>query len=540
MAPPPRVSRFLLLLFPACLLALGPPADGPIVLTMALSGSAVVTLNASTALLQWDVSSPLAVGLVVQLHALLQPLTVSASPDFPAEASYTGTSAGLWLPLSPWDVRVGVYARAEDAVNVSVSATAFSQQDPVPGACSLEFRMETDPNVHLNFTEWVTVVQFAAANVGSPRGQAPPPCDVARAAHSRWELTYDVYQYFLPEGDLSESTLFRVLGELESVGAVRQRAAKVASLSSTSKPQLYGNAFHGLGVLHMVVVTDPVFNTSSLYVPAATYSCYFTSVDPPSCHMQGETFSLVFLTLLGVYGLFVCFAGQRFLEAEYFFFGFLVSSFLCVVLMQRFSGESIQLCLVYGTVAGWLCGGLCALCRWRFGVPRLLTFVAGVALGALLAAIVMVTPLVNDDMMRNDLLYWACVAAMALTLPVLLLTCTRALNMVASAVVGSYMAVQALGLYLHAVHPHIIMGALLRRALSPLYRQAVLVLPFQALDCVLTILWGALVLCGLLSQWRLTRTRAPFPPCSYRSQVARRPRAPDERSPLLPAEGGVH
>ncbi|XP_018620993.2 transmembrane 7 superfamily member 3-like [Scleropages formosus] len=502
---------------------------------MAVSSSTVITLNASTVLLRWDVSSPLTVGLMVRLHALARPVTVSTAPGFPADASYTGTSAGLWVPLSPWDAHVSVYARAESAVNVSVSAASYSQQDPVPGACNLEFRMENDPNVHLNFTEYETVAQFAAANIGTSRGQTPPPCDVDQAAHSRWELTYDVYHYFLPEGDLRESTLFEALGEIYSVEALQQRATKVASLSSNAKTRLYGNAFHGLGVLHVVVVTDPVFNTSSLYVPASTYSCYFSSIDPPSCHTQGETFWLVFLTLLGVYGLLVCFTGHRFLEAEYFFFGFLVCSFLCVALVARFSGESIQLCLVYGAVAGWVGGGLCALCRWRFGTPVLLTFLAGVALGTLLAAVVMVTPLVNEGVMRSDVLYWTCVTAMALVLPTLLLTCTRALNMMASAVVGSYAAVQALGLYLHTAHPQIIVSALLRRAVSPLYQQAVLVLPFQTLDCLLTVLWGALVLFGLLSQWCLTRTRAPFPPCPYQRQVAGPPGPPDERSPLLGA-----
>lgn len=55
------------------------------------------------------------------------------------------------------------------------------------------------------------------------------------------------------------------------------------------------------------------------------------------------------------------------------------------------------------------------------------------------------------------------------------------LNMAASATVGSYVAVVALGLHLHAALPHVISSALLRRAVSPSYHQALLVLPFQIL-----------------------------------------------------------
>ncbi|XP_023694003.1 transmembrane 7 superfamily member 3-like [Paramormyrops kingsleyae] len=510
------------------------PDNAPVT-NMPISGSSIVTLNATTVRLRWRAADPLLAGLLVQLHTLAETVTVSTSPTFPPDSSYSGTSAGLWVALSPFDIHVNVYARASGVTNASVSATGYTGEDPVPGACNLEFRMENDPNVHLRFSEFETVMEFAPANVGVARGEDPLSCDAGQGSRSRWQLTYEVYQYFLPEGDLSEGALFDGLKVVDSVEAVRRHGSKMSSLSSSSKTKLFGHAFPGLGVIHVVVVSDPSFNTSSLYVPAVTYSCNFSSVVPPTCHTQGEIFSLVFLTLLGTYGLFVCFTGHRFLEAEYFFFGFLISSFLCILLMGRYSAQSIQLCVLYSAVAGWWGGFLCALCRWRFGIPLLLTSLAGLVLGTLLAAVVMVTPVVNTEPLRNDLLYWVCVATGALVLPVLMLSCTRALNMAASAIVGSYVAVVALGLYLHAALPHVISSALLRRAVSPSYRQALLVLPFQILDGLLIVLWGALMVCGLLSQWRLTRDRPHFPQCPYqeRRQHCGQPRPVDERSPLL-------
>lgn len=44
--------------------------------------------------------------------------------------------------------------------------------------------------------------------LSSVRGQTPPACDESTGANTHWRLQYDVYQYFLPENDLSERSLF--------------------------------------------------------------------------------------------------------------------------------------------------------------------------------------------------------------------------------------------------------------------------------------------------------------------------------------------
>lgn len=45
----------------------------------------------------------------------------------------------------------------------------------------------------------------------SIRGETPPACDQSTATNTRWRLQYDVYQYFLPENDLSERSLFSAI-----------------------------------------------------------------------------------------------------------------------------------------------------------------------------------------------------------------------------------------------------------------------------------------------------------------------------------------
>lgn len=59
------------------------------------------------------------------------------------------------------------------------------------------------------------------------RGANPPPCDSGTQS-SRWRLRYDVYQYFLPESDLSEMGLMSHLRRMSGVQSVRANGLKVS------------------------------------------------------------------------------------------------------------------------------------------------------------------------------------------------------------------------------------------------------------------------------------------------------------------------
>lgn len=62
------------------------------------------------------------------------------------------------------------------------------------------------------------------------RAAEPPPCDVSTGQESRWRLRYDVYQYFLPEGDLTEASLLQHLQRMAQVAQVEASAIKVSLL----------------------------------------------------------------------------------------------------------------------------------------------------------------------------------------------------------------------------------------------------------------------------------------------------------------------
>lgn len=59
------------------------------------------------------------------------------------------------------------------------------------------------------------------------RGADPPPCDIGTGRESRWRLLYDVYQYFLPENDLTEDGLLKHLQRMAEVPQVEANAVKV-------------------------------------------------------------------------------------------------------------------------------------------------------------------------------------------------------------------------------------------------------------------------------------------------------------------------
>lgn len=63
------------------------------------------------------------------------------------------------------------------------------------------------------------------------RGESPPPCDVDMGSSTRWRLVYEVYQYFLPEGDLSEQSLISNMEKVANVQNVQDNSRKVCQIS---------------------------------------------------------------------------------------------------------------------------------------------------------------------------------------------------------------------------------------------------------------------------------------------------------------------
>ncbi|XP_041132886.1 transmembrane 7 superfamily member 3-like [Polyodon spathula] len=510
----------------------GVGADLESVLNIPVSKPILVhLLSNTTKKIVVNISDSATVGVTAQAQTQFQNVTISLLKVLQLSSSYTGSSAGLVVPLRRGAVQAHFYITSAENVTACVTAVPYSAHDPVPGACNLEFHLENDPNLHLRDTFFETVTQFAPANLGAGRDADPPACDVEMGSKSRWRLTYDFYQYFLPENDLSERSLFEGVMRMTSVQDVEKHGTKVAVLSSGEKTLLFGNSYTDIGGIYSLIVRDPLLNTSAAYIPVSTYSCSQSSASPHYCYRYGQVSTQIFFSLLGIYGLFICFAGHRFLEAEFLFIGFLLFGFLSFVLLKRFSQISAHMCLVLTAVMGLLGGVMLALCRCRFGAPILLVLLAGLAFGFLLSAIIFFTPLVNMKVFRSEPLYWVCFVSMALVLPVILLSFTKALNILSCAVLGSYAGICLVGAFLPTSLVYILLDVV-RRAVEPSYSHAIIPVPFQTTDYVLVASWAVLAAGGVASQCFLTRNKPPFPRCPYESWREKRD-ACSERSPLL-------
>ncbi|XP_078270989.1 transmembrane 7 superfamily member 3-like [Rhinoraja longicauda] len=477
--------------------------------------------------------SRLAASVVAQVYSHVQNVTVSLSRFLSVDSSYTSSCAGVVLILNPDAAKATFYIKAgEEEVWATVFALPYTAQDPVPGACNLEFILENDPNLHLTYNVYETAVSFAPANLGTERGIVPPACDVETDGHTRWRLTYELYQYFLPENDLSDGSLSDGMSKMSSVQGIMANGRKITSIRSTQKTRLYGNSYVGIGVIYNVIVRDPLLKTSASYAPVSTYTCDL-STNGYECKQSDANFIYiqVLCTIIGIYGLLLCLAGHRLFEAEFLFFGFLIFGFICFVVVTRYS--ALDFIRRFGIlVGGGLFGGLLlSLVRWRLGFPIVCVSIVGLVLGFLVAAVLFFTPLANLSLFHNDLNFWMVYAFITLVVPTFLLPFAKTLNIMTCALVGSYAVIVAVGMYVYSSLTYIILNVI-KRAVDPDFAMVYSNAPFQRTEYILTFVWVFLFINGAVLQFVLARNRSTFPPSLYQ-KWRRRNAVIGERTPLL-------
>ncbi|KAM9228897.1 transmembrane 7 superfamily member 3 isoform 3-T3 [Dugong dugon] len=411
-----------------------------------------------------DISSN-ATFLIFQIHSQYQNTTVSFSKTLLPSTSGTGTDKGLVFILRPEQSMCTWYLEAVDAEPVQSMAVplSYSERDPVPGGCNLEFDLDIDPNIYLEYNFFEISIKFAPANLGYARGTDPPPCDVGMSQDSRWRLRYDVYQYFLPENDLTEQVLLKHLQRMVEVPQVKARAIKVVTLTANDKTSIYFSSLPVQGVIYNVIVWDPLLNTSAAYVPVHTYACSFKAMEG-DCSSLGRVSTKVFFTVFALLGLFICFFGHRFWKTELFFIGFIFMGFFFYILITR------------------------------------------------------LTPIKYDGnvkVFRDDVVFWITFSCIAIIIPLVFMGCLRILNILTCGIIGSYSVVLAVDSYLYTSLSYITLNVL-KRALNTDFHRAFTNVPFQTTDFIILAVWGMLAVSGITLQIRRERGQPFFPPHPYK------------------------
>ncbi|XP_058414600.1 transmembrane 7 superfamily member 3 isoform X1 [Diceros bicornis minor] len=454
--------------------------------------------------------------LIFQTHSQYQNTTVSFSKTLLPNTSGTGTDKGLVFTLRPEHSVCTWYLEtldAEPVQNVAIPLS-YSERDPIPGGCNLEFDLDIDPNIYLEYNFFETTIKFAPANLGHARGTRALPCDIGTGQDSRWRLQYEVYQYFLPEKDLTEEGLLQHLQRMAEVPQVLANAIKVATLTANDKTSVSFSSLRGQGVIYNVIVWDPYLNTSAAYVPAHTYACSFEAVEG-NCSSLGRVSTKVFFTLFALLGLFICFFGHRFWKTELFFVGFIFMGFFFYVLITRLTTIKYDVRLILTAITGSVGGIFLVAAWWRFGILALCMLCVGLVLGSLVSSVTLFTPLGNLKIFRDDGVFWVTFTCIAILVPVVFLGCLRILNILTCGFVGSYSVVLAVDSYLYTSLSYITLNVL-KRALSTDFRRALTSVPFQTNDFIILAVWGMLAVSGITLQIRRERGRPSFPPHPYK------------------------
>ncbi|XP_045685850.1 transmembrane 7 superfamily member 3 isoform X1 [Phyllostomus hastatus] len=454
--------------------------------------------------------------LIFQIHSQYQNTTISFSKTFLPSTSATGIDKGLVFILRPEQSMCFWYMEALDAEPVQNMAIplSYSETDPIPGGCNLEFDLDVDPNIYLEYDFFETTIKFAPANLGYARGTESPPCDVSTGQDTRWRLQYDVYQYFLPENDLTEEALLKHLQRMAEVPHVTANAIKVVTLTANDKTSVSFSSLRGQGVIYNVIVWDPVLNTSAAYVPAHTYACRFEAMGG-NCSSLGRASTKVFFTLFALLGFFICFFGHRFWKTELFFIGFIFVGFFFYILITRLTPIKYDVRLILTAVAGSISGIFLVAVWWRFGILMLCMLCVGLVLGFLISSVTFFTPLGNLTIFSNDEVFWVTFSGIAVLIPVVFMSCLRMLNILACGLVGSYSVVLAVDSYMYTSLSYITLNVL-KRALSTHFRGAFTNVPFQTNDFIILAVWGMLAVSGITLQIRRERGRPRFPPHPYK------------------------
>ncbi|XP_060695192.1 transmembrane 7 superfamily member 3 isoform X1 [Hemiscyllium ocellatum] len=452
--------------------------------------------------------------IIIQVHTKYVNTLLSFHKITTRETS-TGQDPALLQSLKPEETALMWYLRTpmDNTSAMSVILPYKARADPVPGGCSMASDLTVDARVHLQYNLYEATISFAPANVGYARGTVPPLCDFAEEPTLR--LQYDVYQYFLPEADLTEKLLFASLQKMAKVDHVETNGVKLCSLGARDKTSVTVSSIPGQGVIYNVIVKDPEMKTSAAYTPAHTYGCSFTE-KLDNCYSLKRTSTRIFLVSVGLVGLFICFFGHRYLKTELFFFGFLLVGFVSFVLLTQRSALHYDVILGLVAVLGSVGGSLLVMCWWRSGSVVLCALVAGLLLGLLLSSLMFFTPLANVKVFDDDAVFWVTFSSVALLVPLIFFSCPRPLNILACGFVGSYTVILAIHNFVFTSLAYITLN-IVKRALHGNFKAAFTNVPFQTNDYILISVWVVLLVSGVVFQFHREKEQPRFPPHPYKT-----------------------
>ncbi|KAJ2941212.1 hypothetical protein O0L34_g10447 [Tuta absoluta] len=428
--------------------------------------------------------------IVVQVHSHIYNITLFNSVN----TSISGTNVGLYGTVKPPDTYF-VSNMNNMSIKVYISVHGYSNMDPIPGGCNLVGNIEIPPFMNIAYDKNMVQVDAAAAKVAN----------AACGTGDNLDMTF--YRMYLGERDFSEDGYFKGLKNMMTWNKIMENGYQVPLTLPMKTMRRFLSAYPGTGSVYVMVASGPP-HRYSVYVPTYTYAC--SPLD--GCEVLDDFVSQFFCAGLIFIGLFTCFLGHRFFRTEMFMAGTFAGVIITYILLSNWTDLERPALLGASLLTGTFFGAIWLLLWWFYGIPVLSVALATMHLGFLMAAIVIHSAFTGSHkFFEDDGRFWTIFILIMLLSSLTLTTVTYHSNILCCSVLGAYAVVFAMDHYVGSSLKYLMYNTV-RRAVVPKFNYAILALPYQWRDVILTLLWLGLAAGGFFFQRHHNRGRPPFPP----------------------------
>ena len=451
--------------------------------------------------------------VILQAHSQYRNNTLSSQQYTEYGKSYESLHSGIIKrKQNNFNNDMVTYVKSSDFDNVQALLMAVSvpRNHPIPGGCCLTCGLENDPNLHVSYDRYKTMLRFQRASKYYS-SRASPDCDQSEKP-ATYDLVYSVYCMYLNEDDYGEENLFNSLYEMSTPEGIKSQGTLLTTLDSKATLFVELETAFAQGIVFNVIVTDRSSGSvlETAYVPTALYACNFTSSNnsPDNCNAKGSTTVLVFCMVFGVLGFILSIAGFKLFRLYVFSCGTGFYWFLFFIIMSRYLSSAYENpngTLVVSFMLAILGGGF-TLFLYAFTksfyfivVPTLCLFY-----GFFLSSILFYTPFGQLEIWHIDYQFILGFSSISLLFSFIGLFHPKAMCYMSSSMMGSYALIMIPNYFFRANMQYIIL-TVVNHVIIPKFGYLYLHRIYSTNEYILSGAWAVAFLLGFIVQYCTTK-----------------------------------
>jgi len=465
--------------------------------------------------------------LLLRLHSFSHLVRLTDSYNQTDEPSnyVNGTDLGMVRIVSSEEEELSWHFHSIDDSPTSSNFTVLFRLDlypsaaPVPGGCNLEFTPTIAPQISTSIVNQV-LMEAVFQPAGIIRDTGIQKC-VHPFGYSR--IQYSIFVLPLSVGDLTFDSYAEALQKMSSTADIRRRGFRVLTLpaSGSSDPAFYLPILKTQGMLVAIIAEnlDVVNgaerrkddNFTASYVSTISYGCDITQ--PSTCYTRYALSTYFVLPALLLLGFISAFLGHHYFRFHLAVYSFLFFAFVTIVIIGDVTQLSLGNTIWFSAGVGCLGAVIMLWFWWYSGIPLPGVVASGLVLGYLLASVLVTIPAVHRFLIDKPAPAQGSVFGIACILPLFFLYYARMVNIVATSICGSYVAMASLDLFLNTSRLSQILWQNILDQVFPERGPLVLrVGPVSTIDAAVISCWVVVATLGIIFQWQREKTNPPFPP----------------------------